>query len=135
MSEIQDTERQSLLQRRDQLGDVFSKDRLFVSSGAVTLSVTMIKDFKGHLLLPASISMSFSWVLLCVSIVASLLAVYLAGLSHEDSVKAIDANKPYDYYRWPKYVNIANTVSIVGCSLGILLFGVTAILVMSQVRN
>jgi uncharacterized membrane protein SpoIIM required for sporulation len=97
--------------------------------------VTIIKDVKGHLQLPAIISMSFSWVLLFTRIVASLLAVYIAGISYEDSVKAIDANKLYDSNKLTKYVKQANIVSFVGCSLGTLLFGVTAILILSHVRR
>jgi hypothetical protein len=128
-------ERQYLLKRRDELGDIFDKGRVALAGGAIALSVTISKDVLTSMLVWQRIVLALGWISLTVALMCAVMAVYQAGLGYDRQVDILDCDRlaglestvPVDRNRdnlHLQYIETCNKASLFTLALGLVLGGI-----------
>lgn len=134
--ELYHAERTQLINRRDELGDIFDKGRVALAGGAIAISATVMKDLAPGANAATKGLLVWSWMFLTASLICSLLCVYLAGLSHERQRRILDDDRRVGdkrqrtlkhkrangYNTWLGWLNPASVVLLM---LGVVLMGAT----------
>ena len=93
-------ERQHLVKRRDELGDIFDKGRVALAGGAIALTVTMSKDLVSGMTSGQRVTLAFGWLLLTASLLCAVLAVHRAGLAYDRQVDVLDDDRTSAIEQW-----------------------------------
>lgn len=86
-------ERQRLVKRRDELGDIFDKGRVALAGGAIALTVTISKDLVSGMTPEQRVTLAVGWLLLTASLLCAVLAVHRAGLAYDRQVDVLDDDR------------------------------------------
>lgn len=95
-------ERQRLVKRRDELGDIFDKGRVALAGGAIALTVTMSKDLVSGMTSEQRVTLALGGLLLTASLLCAVLAVHRAGLAYDRQVDVLDDDRTSALEQWTK---------------------------------
>lgn len=143
--ELYASEREYMLKRRNELADLFDKGRVALAGGAIAFSVGVVKDLLPNATQDTKTIIGWGWAILALSLVVSVICVYLASLSFSRQVDVLDDDRRVGNGEerlhekkeekrgknwkprkngWNLWVDVMNVSSILSLALGLGVMGI-----------
>ena len=119
-----DNYRKSLNSLEQKSQESYDKTVLMLSSGALAVSITLIKDFLGVEELQSLCLLFMAWIAWCSSVTSVLLSHYFSRLAVREAIKQVDNDKIYKENaggRFDKFTASLNNLSGLFFILGLFL--------------